>query len=346
MHPKPTVSGTNYPTRVNAMADALDRRLKGNLLINGALQIWQRGTSFTPTTKAYTVDRWEARRAAGGAGLTVSQQTGQVATFAIRLQRNAANANVEQIEFAQSIETLNCRNLIGLPVTLKLLARKGADFSPTSSNFTLEAIAGTGSDQNVLTGFTGANAFATATVVAGTSQAIAEATGTVPAGTAQLGVRVKFTPTGTAATNDWLELEEIQLVIGDYAGNFPYRLYGEELQLCQRYFWKTFDDTVAPASSAGITGALGYVTMLAGVNNYSIPVRFPVPMRIQPTVTFYNPSAAGANWRNITAGANSGAASGLSTTLSHRGINVVNAQAAGDTVGQGLALHATADAEI
>ena len=45
-------------------AGALSNR---NLIINGAMQVWQRGTSFSPTsTELYTVDRFQSLIGSGG----------------------------------------------------------------------------------------------------------------------------------------------------------------------------------------------------------------------------------------------------------------------------------------
>ena len=39
-----------------------------NLLINGAMQVFQRGTSFTNSSAAYNADRWSVDNNAGGGG--------------------------------------------------------------------------------------------------------------------------------------------------------------------------------------------------------------------------------------------------------------------------------------
>jgi hypothetical protein len=83
---------------------------------------------------------------------------------------------------------------------------------------------------------------------------------------------------------------------------------------------------------------------VAGIPEYD-KWDFPADMRATPgTITYYNPSAANALWRNITDGADGGVAS--SEASGHRGLLVKNAKAAGDGVGDITAVHATADAEF
>ena len=42
----------------------------------------------------------------------------------------------------------------------------------------------------------------------------------------------------TITSGEYVEISEVQMEIGNVATPFEYRLYGEELALCQRYFWK------------------------------------------------------------------------------------------------------------
>lgn len=140
-------------------------------------------------------------------------------------------------------------------------------------------------------------------------------------------------------------LDIIQLELGSIPTKFERRSIQEELLLCQRYYWKTFNQGVTPGQGGPINGALEYFTALAGVNNQAIWVNFPVTMRSVPgIITTYNPSAANNKWRNLTLGADSGVpAVGNS---GDRGFALVNPQVAGDALGNALLIHATMDAEL
>lgn len=112
--------------------------LNQNALINGNMDIWQRGTSIlSPTNKlnAYAADRWFVVRSAYTAGLVASQQDGSGvpgSRFAQRVQRPAGNAALAPIYLIQTIETPNTV-LMQRKWTLSFWARKGADYSATSS---------------------------------------------------------------------------------------------------------------------------------------------------------------------------------------------------------------------
>ena len=115
--------------------------------------------------------------------------------------------------------------------------------------------------------------------------------------------------------------------------------------MCQRYYAKTFPQGTAPAQNAGATGAL--IQQDSGSTSYGAQLgwRFPVTMRTTPsTITFYNPSAANANVRNLATNADcTNAASSVPTSDS--GTNIVGVSSSG-LAGQTLAVHITASAEL
>ena len=90
-----------------------------------------------------------------------------------------------------------------------------------------------------------------------------------------------ITGTITAGTNTNIEFNtgtcgNVQLEVGSTATSFDYRPYGTELQLCQRYFWKTTTNTYN-AVGAGI-----WSTATQAV----IYVKHPVSMRATPTFSY------------------------------------------------------------
>ena len=103
-----------------------------------------------------------------------------------------------------------------------------------------------------------------------------------------------------------------QLEVGSTATSFDYRPYGTELALCQRYYAKTFPQTVAPANGLGANYFLGYSP---NSTNLSTIWKFPVTMRSAPTVTLFNDRAGGTagQWTNGTIDGANGRALGSST---------------------------------
>jgi hypothetical protein len=82
-----------------------------------------------------------------------------------------------------------------------------------------------------------------------------------------------------------------QLEPGTVATPFERRSYGQELALCQRYFCKTFGQSVQPAQNTGnFNGAL---TNLAGssafTGNAIVNWRYPIQMRATPSIFLYTP---------------------------------------------------------
>jgi len=70
-------------------------------------------------------------------------------------------------------------------------------------------------------------------------------------------------------TNDaTFEITGVQLEVGDVATDFEHRSYGDELRRCMRYYWQNLDNT--------------YLFQY-GANHKRIEIYFPVPMRATPT---------------------------------------------------------------
>ena len=82
----------------------------------------------------------------------------------------------------------------------------------------------------------------------------------------------------------------VQLEIGSTATEFEHKTFGEELELCQRYFQKTYDYDVAIATNTIIgTHASGGnnvspTTSYIGINT----AKFTSQMRDNPTIVLYD----------------------------------------------------------
>lgn len=89
---------------------------------------------------------------------------------------------------------------------------------------------------------------------------------------------------GNLHTTGW-QLEE-----GSIATPFEQRPYGLELSLCQRYYEKSYADSVAIGT---LTNENAYCTSNLSPYLFHSPiVNFKVPKRIQPTIVIYNPYAS------------------------------------------------------
>lgn len=243
-----------------------------NRIINGGMQIAQRGTSFSYAGQNYTLDRWSGV----GFASAVSQSTDVPAGFrnSIKVQRPAANTATSPFVISQCIESNNCYDLSSQSVTLSFWAKAGANFSAASSNLITQIYTGTVADQ-------GLASYATWTGVAipisvsfpiTTTWTRYSFTATFGAGVLEAAAFFFYSPTGTAGADDSFFVTGVQIEKGTTATSFDYRPYGTELQLCQRYYQITgqvitttsFYSTVSFMQPMRTFPSIGPVTFDAG----------------------------------------------------------------------------------
>lgn len=250
-----------------------------NPVLNSAFDIWQRGTSFASGARIYGPDRFYFLRGGLAGGVTVSRQvTGDTTNlpnvqYSCRVQRDSGNTSTAATYLYQEFETVNSIPFAGRTVTLSFYARRGANYSPASNGLYFELVSGTGTDQNIFTGFTGGVAVGSTTATLTTTWQRFTFTGTVPTNSTQLGFYTGFSAAvGTAGAADFFEITGIQIDVG--AVPLPFRRNGAtiqgELAACQRYYY---------ASNAGICTA-GIAP--SGAFIYGRLVH-PVPMRTTPS---------------------------------------------------------------
>jgi hypothetical protein len=268
-------------SRARDLGSSINSNYSGkNLLVNGAMDFWQRGTSIPLSTNTYTADRWFWYRFGGGA--TVSRQLVNDSVnlpniqYSLRVQRDAGNSGTNVIGGSQSLETINSIPFAGKTVTLSFYARAGSNFSQASNTLTFAIVSGTGTDQVVTLNYTGVNIFASVNAVLTTAWQRFSCTGTIPTNANEIAVGIgNFLPVGTAGANDWFEYTGVQLEVGSSATPFS-RAGGDiqgELAKCQRYYYQT--DSYAIASYSAYNSG----------NFVSSAFAFPVTMRIAPAIS-------------------------------------------------------------
>lgn len=146
------------------------------------------------------------------------------------------------------------------------------------------------------------------------------------------------------AANDTLSIAEAGLFAASAVQAWTPRMYTEELRMCMYYYQKTFPIDTAPVQNVG--SAANSLRILAGkagaLSNYG-EWRLPVPMRIDPTVTTYNPQAANAQPRDVIAAAD---CSAVATFPFFNTVFVNLTGNASTAVGNVINVHMTADAEL
>jgi hypothetical protein len=252
-----------------------------NSVLNSAFSVWQRGTSITMSSTAYTADRWQGYRTVAG-GTVSRQATGDTTNlpfiqYCARVQRDSGNTSTGLMLFQYTQESVNSIPYAGKTITFSFYARKGANYSEANSNLELNVTSGTGTDQNGITGFTGAvGVIASQQSTLTTTWQRFSYTASVGATATQLAFGFRYTPVGTAGAADYFDITGVQIDIGSVA--LPFRTYAGtiqgELAACQRYYWR---------SALGTGYAYVANGQAIGTTTGSFMVYNPVPMRINPT---------------------------------------------------------------
>jgi hypothetical protein len=278
-----------------------------NRIINGAMMIDQRnaGASVTPTTGQYTLDRWKVglsqsskfsfQRNAGGvtppSGFT--NYLGITSTSSYSLTGNDSFA-IEQITEGFNIADFGWGTANAQPATLSFWVRSSLTGTFGGS------IATTGSGVWVLPFsyvISSANTWTFITVqIPASSSALTNnnessgvfvrfsigATGAAVGGTAGTWTNAGnyVAPSGgtsVVSTNGatWY-ITGVQLEKGSTATSFDYRPYTTEMQLAQRYFYRTY----GAVTQLPIARGYGLAGASAGT-----PIYFPTLMRAAPTLT-------------------------------------------------------------
>jgi hypothetical protein len=259
-----------------------------NRIINGAMDIAQRGTSFTSganNNDAYVLDRFYIL-SDGNDAIDVTQTTTVPtgAKFSIGLDVETTN---KKFGIAQIIENANCFDAIGGAVTLSFQAKVSATtkldnvkcaivaWSGTADSVTSDIISAWGAEgtnPTLIANATYENTPANLNVT--TSFATYSVTANVDtASTSNIIVFIWSDVTDTTA-GDFLYVTNIQLEKGSTATSFDYRPYGTELALCQRYYYKI---------GAGISNSmLGVGWNISTTQSFALTT-FPTTMRTSPS---------------------------------------------------------------
>ena len=262
-------------TEVSAVSAQIPANVAGkNFVINGGMDIWQRGTSFAVSGlgyAAYTVDRWHCY--AGGSG-TISQDTSLFAPGSRYGLRFTATASGGQ-NWYQMIETANVAALAGQTVTLSGYA---GGTSGVTGNYLLLWYS-TNTDAGLFdAGWTACTTVATTLnpAINGTMQRYASVY-SVPSNAKSL--RVQWT-TGALTNTQFQTIGGFQLELGSVATPFS-RAGGDiqgEFAKCQRYYFRMGGDSAYQRYGTGYA--------FSTTRQYVV-VNLPVTMRIPPNSLDY-----------------------------------------------------------
>ena len=273
--------GTGSSTVIGAQT-SLQISTSPNYIINGAFDVWQRGTSFTTLT-GYGPDRWRPTINATGTNLSVSRVAGPTGAlqYGARFLQAAAASSIVEYAARQFIETQHLAPIGGKQATLSFWYRSNRT-GLHAARVTSATRATGGTDQSITFNVTSANTW---TKYSLTFSSFAGVTAWTAAdndwgGFVDIGFRVgsSIGDFASLSTNDYFEIAGVQLEAGSVATEFKRNsgsLQGE-IAACQRYFYRN-------SSTVQYTPlAFGYQITTTEVFAH---VQLPVRMRIKPAVT-------------------------------------------------------------
>ncbi len=321
-----------------------------NLIINGGMDVWQRGTSgvaiAATASSSFRADRWSTYRSV--AGSTQSQVSAALDGFqyALRIQRGSGNTATNTIYAGTSLETSTATKMVNKPVVLSFYARAGSNYSASSSGLAVLLSSGTGAETNgVYNAFTSATSVINTTATLTTSWQRFVYYGVMPATSTQLLVQFGFTPVGTASTNDYFDITGVQLEANYQPTPFEQRPYGIELALCQRYYSSTYDQSQIPNTNTSVAGAMFIHGASDAYSNMLKNYYYPVEMRATPTITFYSEAGGSSVW-NYNRQGTSGTATPSSAYPNRRTVSVIVAVGGANLAGCYAYGMLTASAEL
>ena len=245
---------------INLLGQSVAVAAGKNKIINGAMQVWQRGTTIT-TTGAYTADRWAE---VSGTSITYTRSTDIPTSLGFQYSMSRAGVGSNMV---QRIEAANAAQLAGQTVTLSFYYKSTAGADSLNTTFyycnSFESFASMtqiGSTQTIATPSTSWNRFSyTFTNISANA----------------INGLAFYTYRGSGATSTTL-MTGFQLEVGSTATAFQTAtgtIQGE-LAACQRYY-----ALIASGNELCVSMGANYTSTQA---DGFLP--FPVTMRTTPTL--------------------------------------------------------------
>ena len=319
-----------------------------NRIINGDMRIDQRnsGASVTATTSnLYTIDRWRAY-ASQSSKYTVQQNAGSVTPPAgftnylgVTSSSSYSSSSSDYLFITQNIEGYNVADLAwgtasAKTVTLSFWVRSsltgtfGGALQNSAQNrsypYTYTISAANTWEQKTITVTGDTSGTWVTNNGIGLWVNFDLGTGTTLSGTAGAWAGANYVSatgaTSVVATNGaTFYITGVQLEVGSTATPFERRMYGQELQLCQRYFYQ-------------LGGSAAYEFFGTGVNNTTTTAVIVTPIPVQMRTT---PSLATSGSFYVKVGNTNTTVTGISLDVSGNQSLSIIATASGFTVGNG-----------
>jgi hypothetical protein len=353
-----------------------------NIIINGAMNVAQRSTSTTgigANGNVFVVDRFKTFASSTAGRATVSQTADGPSGFAncLKLDCTTADTSIAAAEFfgvaydfeGQDLQQLKKGTSDAEKVTLSFYVKGNAAATYTcelkdndNTRIIAQTFAVTTSWNEIVLTF---NADTTGALDDDTASSLSlniwlHAGSTYNGGTFTSNVWASQTIANRVAdetsffdsTDREFFLTGVQLEVGSVATPFEHRSFGEEFDLCLRYYEKSSAYGVAEDSTAGanIYGVVGMAGSASSVgNNDAAMIHWQKSKRAAPTLVFYD--AAGNSGKLSYAEAGVGRADNIAIRSSNIGVNrsrIGTAGASGLDAGEAVEMlfQYTADSEL
>jgi len=293
-----------------------------NMIINGAMQVSQRGTSstgFVGASAYLTVDRFKLENGSSGT-FTVTQATDAPTGFANSLKFDCTTADsspdyfliVHRME-GQNLQHLQKGTSSAKKTTLSFHVKSnktgtyqvnlrdmdnsrliGATYSISSANTWEKKIVTFAGDTSGVLGNDNGNSLSLEWWLASgstyNSGAVPTAWEAIANGDRAAGLNVAI----GASTDDEFLITGVQLEVGEQATPFEHRSVGDELKSCQRFFCKSYNQDRYPGNN--VSPNTGNIEGAAATGNgpstanrpFQSAGQYPVTMRTNPTITLYH----------------------------------------------------------
>lgn len=247
--------------------------LSRQALINGNFDVWQRGTSFSASGVTYTADRWQINSG------SVSRQAftpGQSSVpnnpnYFLRSDCSSAPSDPQLVTKIEDVGTL-----AGQEITISFWAKADSSITFSEGGYVTQNF-GSGGSSEVATNI-GSYSLTTSWQKIAKTVTLPSISGKTIGANNHLYLRLD-PPNSTSVIFD---IAQVQINAGDQTLPFQPKSYNQENMDCLRYRWQSWTDGVVSPSVGSLSG------VAISTSAILVNVKYPVPMRISPTVSVTN----------------------------------------------------------
>ena len=254
-----------------------------NLFMNGDFRISQRGTSHTYSNGQsgfHTLDRIYSANFSSGTLALSQQHAGHDGVDAPKFLRATTASTVgasATVYSSQSIEGIELFS--NKQVTVSFMVKSNAS---TTFQLRREYNYGSGGSTTQYDSFIDVPVTTSWTKFTHTYDAVDFSSKTIGSSNCYTIMFYWSTNQGSNTVRDGnIDITNVQIELGKVATPFEHRSYGEELALCQRYYYR-----IGSGSTSDILGMGGNL----GTTTAYFSGTYPVEMRVTPTITVNNPA--------------------------------------------------------